>query len=79
MVVGASPQVGPDGRLPLRKSAPPYDCRLRRHDHQIGKPTSDHPESLDRDTGAMKVGAVTRRIGSLPKNKVPSAWREPGH
>ena len=66
MVVGASPQVGPDGRPPLRKSAPPYDCHLRRHDHQIGKPTSDHLIGVEGDDliliGKMGVWEATTHV-----------------
>src|SRR6185437_271148 len=34
---------------PLGNPPRPYDCRLRWHDDQIGKPASDHPEIRKRN------------------------------
>jgi hypothetical protein len=40
---------------PLRNPPRPYHCRLRRHDEQIGKPASDHPEIRQRNRRAAQL------------------------
>ena len=54
---------------PLGDPAGAYDCRLRRHDDEIGKPTSDHAEIRQRNRRAAQLSRGYRaRDGVSPQS-----------
>jgi len=54
------------GDHPCGNPPRPYDCHLRRHDYQIGKPTSDHLIGVEGDDliliGKMGVWEATTHV-----------------